>query len=277
MSVLCSQIDSLCAPLDRPDEQCPRRRAQAPRGAGRGARARGDADGEATLSHRRAGRGLGTSTHRPGNLRWRGACWQGPGRGRARAAARALRGRAALRRRARARLDRPATRGPAARRAEHDHVRLRVGGAPAPRQLSPREPGAHARRDPGRARCRLRSAARQARSLPRPQGGVLPLRLRAGHGGARAARARCFAPLCIVRTAPPTPSTWGARRTRCCRGCWVALPPGKAFRPSSSRERRSSARPWAPSGSPEWSCPRAPSTAGAWWPSRTPSSPQAAP
>ncbi len=74
----------------------------------------------------------------------------------------------------------------ALRDPEHDDVRLRVGDAPALRQLPAREPRARARRDPGRAARALRRAAAQARALPGAEGGVLPRRLRAGRARARA-------------------------------------------------------------------------------------------
>ena len=118
------------------------------------------------LSHTlRAARRLGPSATPPS------AATAARGRlGKARAAAGAgrrsscaSRAAAALRLRARARLHRPAARRAAAADPEHDDVRLRVGGAPAPRQLPPREPRARAGRDPGRAACALRRAAAQAR------------------------------------------------------------------------------------------------------------------
>ena len=91
---------------------------------------------------------------------------------------------------------------PAARVPEHDDVRLRVGGAPAPRQLPARDARAGARtrsRPPGWP---ATAPGPQAGRLPGAQGGVLPVGLRARPLGADALGAGGGEVLCVVRTAP---------------------------------------------------------------------------
>ena len=158
-----------------------------------------------------------------------------------------------LRRRARARLARAdADRAPAAD-SERDDLRLRVRMAPAPARL----PRGHARRRAGRNPARpagpLRRAAAEASSVRRPEGGVLPRRLRAGPRRARSTRARRQPD--ARRPAP------AARR--------LALPPtlesalprdAAARRQPRGLERRSSATTSAASSSRRWSCPTEPST-----------------
>ena len=133
---------------------------------------------------------------------------QGARRGRPRSRAAPLRPRPRLRLRARTRLDRPAPGVPPAADPEHDDVRLRVGVAPAPRQLPARESRAGAGRDPGRAARALRREAAEAGPLPGAEGGVLPVGLRARPFRARAARA-WIASGCSASFAPrrPTRST----------------------------------------------------------------------
>ncbi len=102
----------------------------------------------------------------------------------------------------RPRLQRHHGRGGAVADPVLDDVRLRVGDGPAQRQLPARAGGRRSRRDPARAAGPVRRA-RQAASVRRPQGGVLPGRL-------RARRRRCWPssgldpaqPIVVVRTPP---------------------------------------------------------------------------
>ena len=96
-----------------------------------------------------------------------------------------------------------------ARHPELDDVRLRVRDAAAPARLPRGDEGRRARRDPPGATRAVRRAPAEARAVPRPQGGVLPLRLRARPLAARPLRRRSGA-----RARRPAPA---ARR--------LALPP----------------------------------------------------
>ena len=110
----------------------------------------------------------------------------------------------------------------------NDDVRLRVGVVPARRQLPARRPRVGPGRDPLRAPGALRSAGAQTRPLPRPEGGVLPLQLRARRAAldSLGAEPRRLLSSCAPR--PPTPSTSVARRPRSsspsCSGSWRTSP-----------------------------------------------------
>ena len=105
----------------------------------------------------------------------------------------------ALRPRARARLARPDADRALARHPERDHVRLRVRLAPAPARLPRGDARRRPRGDPARAARPLRRAAAEAAPLPRPEGGVLPRRLRAGSPVGRPGSAQAAA----SSSAPP--------------------------------------------------------------------------
>ena len=114
-----------------------------------------------------------------------------------------------LRRRTGARLARADDDRPPARHPELDDVRLRVRDDPASARLPRGDEGRRAGHDPARAPRALRRAPTEARAVPGPQGGVLPLRLRARPLAARPLRRRPGA-----RARRPAPA---ARR--------LALPP----------------------------------------------------
>ena len=87
-----------------------------------------------------------------------------------------------LRLRARARLARADARRAPARCSELDDVRLRVRAASAPARLPRRDARRRARGDPAERLAPYGVRAAEAGSLPGPEGGVLPRRLRAGSG-----------------------------------------------------------------------------------------------
>ena len=147
------------ASLGRLHQHRARDRAATARRAARGGRPRGRADRAAALPHHRAARAVGPPAHgdRPPRRRAQGR--QGARRRQPHPHAHRLGAQAALRLGARARLDRHAGRLPPAADPEHDDVRLRVGGAAAPRQLPAREPRDGAGRDPARAARPLRRQA----------------------------------------------------------------------------------------------------------------------
>jgi hypothetical protein len=62
---------------------------------------------------------------------------------------------------------------------ERDHVRLRVRVAAAPARLPRATRGRRAGGDPARSGSSATAPAAEARAVPRPEGGVLPRRLRA--------------------------------------------------------------------------------------------------
>ena len=145
----------------------------------------------------------------------------------------------ALRPRDRPRLQRHHGRRRGAADPVLDDVRLRVGDRPAHRQL-PAGPGRRRpRRDPARAPVPLRRP-RQAAPLSRAQGGVLPGRLHARPGGARASwrsirrsRSRSSAPRRRCRSITASRTTSSAR---CWSGCAAARRWCCRARPSSARE-----------------------------------------
>ena len=92
---------------------------------------------------------------------------------------------ARVRHRARTRVARADDDGAPARNPERDDARLRVRDAAAPARHASGDEGGRAGVDPrGPARASGR-ATTEAAALPRAEGGVLPLRLRAGPDGAR--------------------------------------------------------------------------------------------
>ena len=181
-----------------------------------------------------------------------------------------LRARPLLRPRPRPRLQRPRDRRPRARHPRGQHARLRVRGHPAPDRLPARQAGDVPGLGPARAAAALRRRPREAVPLPGPEGGVLPLRLRARSRGARAALGldtervvvdrppaarRLALPPQVEPALPQGPRTASASDERRPRG-GPAAHPGAARVTSSSlraaladrpRPARSRRRAWSPS------------------------------
>src|SRR3954471_18510230 len=97
---------------------------------------------------------------------------------------------ARLRARAGARVARTDRDGTPARPAERDDARLRVRDAAAPARHARRHARRRTRSDPARTARAFWSPPPEAAALPRTEGGVLPLRLRAGPARARGAERR---------------------------------------------------------------------------------------
>ena len=149
---------------------------------------------------------------------------------------------------------------PPARDPERDHVRLRVGLAPAPARLPRRDEGRRPGGDPARAAEALRRGAAEAAPLPGAEGGVLPRRLRARPRGAREASAwtrRASSSSCARR--PTSRSTTGTR-TRSSRRRSTGSAATRQCMRSCSRAPTISASTSARSPSRRCCCRSAPST-----------------
>ena len=173
----------------------------------------------------------------------------------ARARASTLGEAARLRPRARPRLARPDADRPLARHPERDDVRLRVRLAPAPARLPRGDACGRPRGDPARAAGPVRRKTAEAAPLSRPEGGVLPGRLRAGRGS----RSPTASELVVVRT-PPEVSLYHRHGNPLFRDVLERL--GRDDAPPRRRaaaDGRSSATRSAPSACPRWSSPTAPS------------------
>src|SRR5204862_7480280 len=107
-----------------------------------------------------------------------------------------------FRSRARARLARADDDGASARHLELDHIRLRVGLAPASARVSCGDEGGRARVDPRRPSRAVWRDPAEAAPVSRAEGGVLPRRLRARSGHPRRIRDRSAASARGLEAAP---------------------------------------------------------------------------